>query len=168
MSGNPGMQTFFVIGGFLTAYLFMVRMEKNKSSSLTIFFKGIIARYLRFAPLLAFFVLIHATWLYRLGSGPFWDRVNYTEKQFCRDNWWTNLLFIDNYVKVDQKCFLHGWYLAADFWLKVLASLCLLVIYRKPSTRNWILGGILGFSAVAIGVTTYVYSLEGVSIFTPE
>lgn len=168
MSGNPGMQTFFVIGGFLTAFLFMSKATNKASSTDFSIFRGIIERYMRFAPLLALTLLVHSTWLYRLGSGPFWNRVNFNEKQFCRQNWWTNLLFIDNFVNVEQKCLMHTWYLAADFWLRVLATICLVRIYKKPATKNFVLFGVLAFSAVAIGVTTYVYKLEPVSLFTPE
>lgn len=168
MSGNPAVQTFFVIAGFLTAYLLMTRMEKDNNSSYGLFFRGIIGRYVRFAPLLILTILVHSTWLYRLGSGPFWDRVNFTEKQFCRQNWWTNLLFLDNYINVDRKCLIHSWYLAADFWLRILATFCLIQIHRKPSSKYWILSGVLLYSANAIANTVHENKLEAISIFPPE
>lgn len=169
MSGNPGMQTFFVIGGFLTAYLFMVRMEEGSNKAdYAMLLKGIVERFVRFAPLLALTVLVHSTWLYRLGSGPFWDRVNFTERQFCRQNWWTNLLFIDNYVNVEQKCLIHSWYLAADFWLRALATFCLIRVYQKPNLKFRILAGVFGLSAIAVGYTVYVNKLEAINIFPPE
>lgn len=168
MSGNPGVQSFLVIGGFLTACLFMMRVQKDKSSSFSLFLRGVIGRYVRFAPLLILTILIHSTWLYRLGNGPFWDRINFAERQFCRDNWWTNLLFLDNYINVERKCLIHSWYLAADFWLKILASLCLIQISRKPSTRSWVLSAVLLFSAIATGYTVYDNKLEPVSLFPPE
>lgn len=130
VNGVNIVQSFFVIGGFLTALLLMVHMDQNKSPSWIVFLKAVILRYLRLAPLLLFAILMHATWLYRVGSGPLWDKVNFTERQFCRQNWWTNLLFIDNYVNVEKKCLIHGWYLAADFWLSVLATLFLIIIHK--------------------------------------
>ncbi|CRK96295.1 CLUMA_CG009715, isoform A [Clunio marinus] len=168
MSGNPGVQTFLVIGGFLTAYLLMDKLEKNADSSYYEFFRGIISRYLRFAPLLIFTILIHATWLYRLGDGPFWDRVNYPEKQFCRKNWWVNLLFLDNYINVEEKCLIHTWYLAADFWLRILTTWCLIRIHKNRSLTIKIFSAVLGYSAIAIGYTVYVNKLEATSIFPPE
>lgn len=168
MSGNPAVQTFLVIGGFLTAILFMVRMERDNSSSFALFLRGIICRYIRLAPLMIFTILMHATWLYRLGSGPFWDRINFAEREFCRENWWTNLLFLDNYINVERKCLIHSWYLAADFWLRILAALCLIWISKKPSNKNWIISAVLGVSAIAIGFTVYTNKLEAVSIFPPE
>lgn len=169
MSGNPGMQTFFVISGFLTAYLFMMRTERGAGrADYSILLKGIIERYVRFAPLLILTLLVHSTWLYRLGSGPFWDRINFTERQFCRQNWWTNFLFIDNYVNVEMKCLIHTWYLAADFWLRAFATFCLIIIARKQNLKFPLLAGVLGFSAVAVGFTVFVNKLEPVNIFPPE
>lgn len=169
LSGNPcAVQAFLVIGGFLTAYTFMLRSDKDDTSSVVLFFKGIVGRYCRLAPLLALAILFHSTWLYRLGSGPFWNRINYTEKQFCRENWWTNLLFIDNYWNVDRKCLIHSWYLGADFWLRILATLCLVQFIRRPALRVWILGGILCCSLIAFGYTVYDNNLEAIAIFPPE
>lgn len=110
VNGINIVQTFFVIGGFLTSFIFLVHVEKEKSSSWFLLFKAALLRYIRFIPLLLLTVLMHATWLYHIGRGPFWDRVNFTERQFCRENWWTNLLFLDNYVNAERKCLIHRFY----------------------------------------------------------
>lgn len=33
-----------------------------------------------------------------MGDGPLWKLVIYPEAEFCRRNWWTNMLFINNYI----------------------------------------------------------------------
>lgn len=33
-----------------------------------------------------------------IGNGPLWKLIVYPEAEFCRKNWWTNILFINNYV----------------------------------------------------------------------
>lgn len=130
VNGITIVQSFFVIGGFLTAYLFLVHVETDKSSGGILFIKAFVLRYIRFAPLLILTILVHATWLYRVGSGPLWDKVNFAERQFCRQNWLINILFLDNYLNVEMKCLIHSWYLAADFWLSAIAVLCLIVIQK--------------------------------------
>lgn len=35
------------------------------------------------------------------GSGPMWP-VNGIERNYCEDSWWTNLLYINNLVRVDK------------------------------------------------------------------
>lgn len=130
VNGINIVQSFFVIGGFLTGFLFFVHVEKDKSSGWLLFLKAVILRYVRFAPLLLLTILMHSTWLYRVGSGPLWDKVNFAERQFCRQNWWINMLFMDNYINVEEKCLIHTWYLAADFWLSALATFCLILINK--------------------------------------
>jgi peptidoglycan/LPS O-acetylase OafA/YrhL len=130
VNGINIVQSFFVIGGFLTGFLFFVHVERDKSSGWLLFLKAVVLRYIRFAPLLLLTILMHSTWLYRVGSGPLWDKVNFAERQFCRQNWWINMLFLDNYIRVEEKCLIHSWYLAADFQLSAVAIFCLVVINK--------------------------------------
>lgn len=152
----------------MTAFLQMNRLEQDKVSGPLIFIKVVIGRYIRFASLLALAILVHSTWLYRLGSGPFWDRINYTERQFCRENGWTNLLFINNYINSDQKCLIQSWYLATDFWLRIIATACIVFFHKKPTRVYWILSVIIALSALSMTYTVYVNKLEAVVIFKPE
>lgn len=130
VNGINIVQSFFVLSGFLNGYLFMKYVDKTKDTSFWLLLKSTILRYIRMAPLVIFFVLAHATWLYRLDSGPLWDKVNFAERQFCRENWWTNVLFINNYVSGDMKCLIHTWYLAADFYLSFIGTFLLIVMVK--------------------------------------
>lgn len=130
INGNVVVQTFFFMSGFLSAYLFMLYREKERCSNWLFFVKAVIARYMRLVPLLILTIAVHATWLRKLGDGPFWSGFVGVEKKFCRENWWINLLFLNNYVKVDEMCVFHSWYLATDFWLSVFGYLCLIIIVR--------------------------------------
>jgi hypothetical protein len=47
-------------------------------------------------------VAFYATLLDKISTGPLWNDKVGTEKQRCVDNWWTNLLFINNYVNSNQ------------------------------------------------------------------
>jgi peptidoglycan/LPS O-acetylase OafA/YrhL len=123
-------QSFFVMSGFLTAFTFKSQAKKEKRSTLEIFTLATLLRYIRLVPLLGLTVLVHSTWLYRLGSGPLWDRIAYTDRKFCRQNWWTTVFFLENYINVHSKCLIHTWYLAVDFWLSAAAILFLILIMR--------------------------------------
>jgi hypothetical protein len=46
------------------------------------------------------FVFFHATLLPHMGSGPFWNATVGLEQRRCSTNWWTNLLYINNYINV--------------------------------------------------------------------
>lgn len=126
-NGLQYVQSFLVMSGFLLAYLFLSLRKHQKSG---IFLKSIILRYIRFAPLQAVTLLIHATWLYRMGNGPIFNKTNYAEQEFCRKHWWKNMLFIDNYTNGDEKCLIQTWYLDCDFWLSVLGITFLMIITK--------------------------------------
>lgn len=51
---------------------------------------------LRFTPMYAFLLFFHATWLTRLSSGPMWPLFSDLERNICRKNYWTNLLYVNN------------------------------------------------------------------------
>lgn len=130
INGANLVQSFFFISGFLNSIILSSYVEKNKLKSFTVLLKTIIYRYIRFAPVLLFLVLLHATWLYRFDTGPFWDKFNFYERQACRKNMWTNLLFINNYVSGDLKCMVHTWYISTDFHLSIMATGLLLLIFK--------------------------------------
>lgn len=104
LTGGPQIvQTFFAMSGFLLAVQ-MIKYAENRSRSPGVLFllKAIVYRYIRLTPVYAFVVLLHATWLSKLQDGPIWKLGTDTERAFCRRNWWTNLLYVNNYIHADQ------------------------------------------------------------------
>lgn len=47
-------------------------------------------------------IFYYATYFKYSGNGPMWKTIIYPEVEDCRNNWWTNLLYINNYVNVDK------------------------------------------------------------------
>lgn len=84
-----------------------------------------------------------ATLSTKMNDGPFWRKTQEAEKYFCRKNFWKNLLFINNYISVDEpvsdsitskkflsfdfclQCVQQSWYLASDFQLFIIGILLL-------------------------------------------
>ena len=56
----------------------------------------------RLTPAYAIVVGFYATLFAKLGSGPKWDLWIKLSKADCRNNWWTNFLYINNYVNVSK------------------------------------------------------------------
>lgn len=56
----------------------------------------------RSAPLYGFLVFFTSTWFAYVQDGPIWPRASEIDRGFCRKNWWTNLLFINNIVNADE------------------------------------------------------------------
>lgn len=53
----------------------------------------------RLTPPYAMMIGFYATLFNKLDSGPHWGSVDLSRTQ-CRENWWTNLLYINNYINV--------------------------------------------------------------------
>lgn len=53
-------------------------------------------------PAYALIILFYASVFYKAGSGPLWDSFIGVERDSCRSFWWTNLLYINNYVPTES------------------------------------------------------------------
>lgn len=53
-------------------------------------------------PVYGLMIAFHAFVLLHLADGPLWKKIAVQESEYCRQNWWSNLLFINNYVDADH------------------------------------------------------------------
>ncbi|KFB44409.1 AGAP005145-PA-like protein [Anopheles sinensis] len=169
INGFQIVTTFFSISALLLVLFFMQKVEQTKKQVgvLEIFIISA-ARYVRLTPVYAFVMLFEATWVIRLGDGPLWQKGFESGRTYCRENWWANMLYINNYYKVDQPCMLHTWYLAADFHLFVYGLVLCALITRFPKIRNLLLGTMLVLSYAITSIIIYVNEFDAIPIFTPE
>lgn len=56
----------------------------------------------RLTPSLMVLTFFYATVYYKIGEGPMWNTAILNEKNNCVDNWWTNLLYIGNYINSER------------------------------------------------------------------
>uniref|UniRef100_A0A182R4K0 Acyltransferase 3 domain-containing protein n=1 Tax=Anopheles funestus TaxID=62324 RepID=A0A182R4K0_ANOFN len=80
-------QTFLAMSGTLLAIQVMSLAERRKGR-VSFFYVpvAILYRYIRLTPVYAFVILLHATWLLKLQTGPLWRWGAETEQTFCRRN----------------------------------------------------------------------------------
>lgn len=76
-----------------------------------------------------------------LGYGPLWKAHTQIEAQYCRQNWWQNLLFISTMTQKEDLCMLSTWYLSTDFQLFLISLTLIYLISKYPSHRAPILTG---------------------------
>ncbi|XP_041769695.1 nose resistant to fluoxetine protein 6-like [Anopheles merus] len=162
-------QTFLAMSGTLLTIQFcsFVEKRKGKVSFLYVPF-AILYRYVRLTPVYAFVILLHATWLLKLQTGPLWRWGAETEQTFCRQNWWTNLLYINNYVHADEPCVQQGWYLGVEFQIFIIAMIVLTTIVKIPRAKVPILGLVLIAAYIIPALFIYYQKLEGTFVVTLE
>ncbi|KAJ8301046.1 hypothetical protein KUTeg_022565 [Tegillarca granosa] len=88
-------------------------------------------------------------------DGPLWPE-NGIEKDFCKDTWWKNLLYINNIVDSDNQCFGWAWFLANDMQFYILSPLMFVPLYIF---NGW---GLISSAVFLIGngVATYFVSVK--------
>lgn len=56
----------------------------------------------RLTPIVLLMVAFDSTWLAHLSRGPFWDKTALKERNSCRTNGWTNILYLNNYINKED------------------------------------------------------------------
>lgn len=71
-----------------------------------------------------------------IGSGPMWPQAVESTAKLCRESWWYNILFINNFQKSDELCLYHTWYMSAAMQFHVMGGILLYLIYRYAGIKN--------------------------------
>jgi len=152
LNATVSVDTFFLISGMLVSFLLMKELEQNKGKFNVILFY--VHRYLRLTPVYAVIVGFVATLVVHLGSGPYWYSVKLMAEG-CREEWWTNLLYINNlaYLDYSKACMGETWYLANDMQMFILSPLVIYPLWRwKKSGLLWLTAIMLGSLAANIAL----------------
>ncbi|XP_065082172.1 nose resistant to fluoxetine protein 6-like [Ochlerotatus camptorhynchus] len=169
VNGFQIVSTFIGISGLVFTIMFIHKMQElgKKPGWLTII-TVTVNRYIRLSPVYALVLLFKTTWFIRLQDGPFWRRGVETERTFCRRNWWINLLYFNNYYKLEEPCMQHSWFLASDFQLSIIGLIVVTAVVRFPKIKVFLLAMVTGISVFIPAVVVYKNGLDGVTIFSPE
>ncbi|XP_017054397.1 nose resistant to fluoxetine protein 6 [Drosophila ficusphila] len=175
VSGSLITVTFFVISGLLLTinWLSVSRALESKKDKWSfaqyaqLFVKFNAFRYVRLTVPYAFVLLMSGVYFENAG-GPLWRHIFEREQLACRRNWWTNLLYINNMVRTDERCLLQGWYLAADTHSFVLSLVLLMLGHRFARWSKHLYAGILAIFVALPVVLTYVMDYYPIFVPTPQ
>ncbi|VDM54290.1 unnamed protein product [Angiostrongylus costaricensis] len=96
---------FYTFSGLLASYIFFKKLIKDKTirsaTNPLMWLIIYIKRYTRITPTYAVIMLFDVTLFTYVSSGPFWRPI---EKQGCRISWWTNFLYMNNFLLQDKEC----------------------------------------------------------------
>lgn len=101
-------QIYFTFAGFLLTFSIVKDIKKGKVLKLSDLWDALKRRYMRLTPVMAFVILLEVTMVRKLYTGPVWTQLAGYDESYCRSNWWTNLLYINNFVRIEQICMLHS------------------------------------------------------------
>ncbi|KAK9869951.1 hypothetical protein WA026_006049 [Henosepilachna vigintioctopunctata] len=147
--------SFLTISGFLACYLILWEVERRKKLNILMIY---LHRLIRLTPVYAVFLGFYCTIFYHLGEGPFWEEIIGKERERCRESWWTNILYINNYVDLDKSCMFHSWYLSADTQLFLIVPIFAYLLWKNER-----IGLTLGSAFIGVSVVVHtgiVYLLQ--------
>ncbi|XP_015122529.1 nose resistant to fluoxetine protein 6 [Diachasma alloeum] len=148
--------TFLLLSGFLFARILLKELDKRRSVNFLFLY---ILRYIRLTPAYLVMLGLYVTWLPRLDSGPLWYRM-IEEKERCQASWWTNILYVNNYVNTNQLCMFQSWYLSVDTQLFILAPAIIYPLWRWRKSGELILAGVTALSIAVPFTVTLVNRLD--------
>ncbi|KAL9704310.1 hypothetical protein quinque_007828 [Culex quinquefasciatus] len=123
---------FFTVAGMVQADSFLTAIDKSVGRIQVGFvLKKIFRRLANLVPAYAFVIFYQATLFPRTKLTP----VGYKHQDYCDRHWWTNLLFINNYVHANEPCMKFGWYLGVDFQLFLASLAIMMIIWRFPRSK---------------------------------
>lgn len=134
-SGVYSVDTFFWLAGFLMAYLFILEYNTKKRMNWVYLY---LHRFYRILPAYMFVFFSFWAFLKYIGNGPLWFKGDDLNKQ-CHDYWWTNLLFINNFVPDGDGnfCFGWSWYLANDIQFFLITPVILHIYHARSKIAGW-------------------------------
>ncbi|KAI5733761.1 hypothetical protein M8J76_015589 [Diaphorina citri] len=152
LNGSLLVDTFFVISGFLSAHQLVQHFNRSKNVD---FVLVVLDRIVRIIPSYALVIGFYVWVLPYLNDGPLWKAIVLRESHRCQENWWTNILFVNNFFNENQMCMLQSWFLAVDFQLFLLSFLLIYLCWKWPSIQKWLLGATLLVCMVIPGFMVY-------------
>uniref|UniRef100_A0A8D8S2D6 Nose resistant to fluoxetine protein 6 n=1 Tax=Cacopsylla melanoneura TaxID=428564 RepID=A0A8D8S2D6_9HEMI len=153
LNGTIVVDTFFLVSGYLTARFLTDHLRKRGRVNIFLVYLDRIMRVLpSYVSVITFYMYI----LPIIGQGPRYKEIAVRESNRCLKNWWTNVLYINNFVDPSNMCMLQSWYLTADFQMFVFSIPIIYLIFLKPRLKIPLLGTLL---TVSIGLPSLaIYS----------
>uniref|UniRef100_A0A1I7T5I5 NRF domain-containing protein n=1 Tax=Caenorhabditis tropicalis TaxID=1561998 RepID=A0A1I7T5I5_9PELO len=120
--------TFFFISAFLLSFLWFKQLEKSRRAVLSpggwlMFY---VHRITRLSPVYYITILFFTFICVRIMTDMPAFMTPAIQDDTCRENYWLNLLYIDNLVNPEKICYVISWYLATDLQLYIMSPLILL------------------------------------------
>ncbi|KAL7035541.1 hypothetical protein ACKWTF_008432 [Chironomus riparius] len=159
LSGVMGVDTFFLMSSMLLTMSVFRELDKTNRINLPLLY---IKRFIRITIPLAAALLFILTFLYYLSDGPIWSlSIKSTTLNFCRDYWWSTLLYIGNHVNPGELCFGHSWYLQVDMQLYFLSPIILYPLWRFRKHLKVIVSLIFLIASSSIIYMYLIFYLNG-------
>lgn len=128
LNATLSVNVFFAISGLLTSLSLLMNRDKMKNS--LCFFMAFVFRLFRLLP--PYIGLICITMIFgQFRRGPlFYDIVQKPVIDNCEQSYWTNFIFLNNFLNTQQMCLMHTWYLSVDIQFFIFGLVLFYIFLR--------------------------------------
>lgn len=129
-----GVDLFFTMTGFLTAYLIFDSGMAFKMKPATWLYLSF-HRYWRLAPMYLITFWFSRSVMQLLGSGPLWDygTSNLTFRGLCnQESWWYPFTLTSNLHGLFEECMITSWYISCDMQFWLVSPIFIYLLAKKP------------------------------------
>lgn len=168
-SGQFAVDSFFWMSGFLMAVLLLQQLTSGRTMSLWGWAYLYFHRLYRILPAYMFVLFLMWAFLKYMGNGPLWASADQFNDQ-CPDYWWTNLLFLNNFIPNGHgsTCIGHTWYLANDMQFFWISPPLFFLYYRVHKACGWLLlAALTGTTILSTSLISNHYDYNAV-VLAPE
>ncbi|KAI4459654.1 o-acyltransferase [Holotrichia oblita] len=157
--------TFLFLSGFLLCRILIQELDKRKGriNPLIIY----IGRYIRLTPAYLVIIGLYCTFLPRLGNGPLWNVIISREKERCLNSWWTNILYINNYLNTENLCMFQSWFLAVDTHMFIICTVLVFFLWKYKNFGKICLAIVTFVTIAAHAIETYVKKADPTFMIYP-
>jgi peptidoglycan/LPS O-acetylase OafA/YrhL len=150
--------TFFVMSGFMAAYLMLQEIDKRKNFSVKNIFQIYFHRIWRITPTYLVILLFLRYLYFQIGEGPLWPIAS--QMTVTCGNWWRNLLYINNMFSDTEECVAWSWYLANDMQFFIVTPWLLWLWSRRPKLGHLACCALIVASTLYCIIMTKKYNLD--------
>ncbi|KAL3287824.1 hypothetical protein HHI36_002283 [Cryptolaemus montrouzieri] len=162
-------QTFFTISSWLLAVQLHRITERNGEITLGDLLTLALNRVVRLMPAVMIVIFLHRSSLLVLVSDPLYHSLLNGEIDRCREGWWRNIFFIQNFYKFDgQICSPGTWYIAADTQLYFMVLVLFYLSQKLKIPIKFLLGGVTCITVCNHAYTVFTTDFDGLIQFTPK
>jgi len=136
-NATESVDSFFMIGGCLLTYLTLREVHKLKGGNVKFWIMYYVHRYIRLTGAYAGVIMLSATLIKFMPHGAH----NFWETESCSEDWYTNILYYNNYQK--DRCLGQTWYLAVEMQCFLITPILILVMYWNSIVGNIVTGALV-------------------------
>ncbi|CAH1959032.1 unnamed protein product [Acanthoscelides obtectus] len=124
----------FMMSTWMLIVSMLARADRKEPLTIDFIVKSIIKRYVRLISVLLVIIGLFATWFRQLPYGPLWIGPC-EEAERCRQNWWTNVLFIQTWVNRYYMCHIVSWYIGVEMQFYIISLVLITLLIKMGRSK---------------------------------